>query len=68
MLLAKDTTNGIGCDNMSAIFITLKWCMYTIMTNNWNFMTIYGNKVDKINKDEILIASSNQICLIYPLR
>jgi hypothetical protein len=25
MLLAKDTKTGIGCDNMSAIFITLKW-------------------------------------------
>jgi hypothetical protein len=24
MLLAKDTKTGLGCDNMSAIFITLK--------------------------------------------
>jgi serine/threonine protein phosphatase PrpC len=24
MLLAKDTRDGIGCDNMTAIFITLK--------------------------------------------
>jgi hypothetical protein len=23
-LVAKDTTNGIGCDNMTAILITLK--------------------------------------------
>jgi hypothetical protein len=36
MLLAKDTKTGLGCDNMSAIFITLKWndYVYMIISNN----------------------------------
>jgi len=43
MLLAKDTKTGIGCDNMSAIFITLKW----LKKNTITFGNIYNTENNK---------------------
>lgn len=40
MLLAKDTRDGIGCDNMTAIFITLKW-MIKYMCMNIDYFLIF---------------------------
>ena len=33
LLLAKDTREGIGCDNMTAIIISLKWSIHPIKQN-----------------------------------
>lgn len=41
-LIASDTTNGVGCDNMTTILVKFKWWVYNKLSGNSFYKHVYS--------------------------